>query len=220
MDEALISDAQARQAVAEWRDHQIIAAETLLNLAATHAREKLEAELGRVSAVDSLLNAATLANAKIDALMKSELEEPLAAYLAIAADDLAAIDPRLSALSAAVRQAEFVFPASENAAAERASPLAGPESLEIGGEEPPSNRGLADFARNLQKGVTELTKTAGETADTVLNERVGLIKRVRSAAFIRLDQHWMDTGTQTGALLHQMIRWVDQTAVDARIQLS
>lgn len=216
--------AAVRHAVAEWRDRHIVAASTMVNFRAVEARKALEVELRDVSGFDSMLNPSRLARQRIDFLMGFSLKPDMAGLIRVAADELGCIDDRLAGLKAAFGSVAITFP--------EGPPIAGHDAmelLEIGSESHGGSgavgddQGLAGLGRKLQEGVAALSRSASTATDSILNERLGLINRVRSAAAERIETAWMNEANEAaepGGVLHQLVFAIDGTAQEARIQLS
>lgn len=219
-----MQQAFARQMVAEWRDRQIVAGGALINLRGAEARSALEQELEAVTAKDAVFSPVRLARNRIDALMRTALTQDLAAFFGEAAEELRAVDDRLGALGDALAATAIAMPTSdaepegreEEDGAESPVVPSQPTEEDAAGRE----RWLGGLAGRLHKGVATISQSAGAAADTLLNERLGLINRVRTAAAIRLEQAWMNEVDQPDAVLHQLIMAIDSTAREARIQLS
>jgi hypothetical protein len=223
----MVQLAYARQALAEWRDRYIVAAGVMVNSNATKALSALEHELGDVSGMDSLLNPGGLARERIDSLMRTELKPELVRYLTDAGEELAAIDARLAALSSVMSTLSITLPPVDTADAkfeeDEPAPVEIAEPAEAGSVAPDRSapeRWLSDVGGRLQRSAATLSQSAGTAADTILNERLGLIKRVRGAASAHIAKAWMNDNDEPSSVLYQLITMIDETAQQARIQLT
>lgn len=212
----------SRQAVAEWRDRQILTAAALLNEKAVDARAAFDREVETATAAETIFNPAALANSRIDALLGASLSVSLPDFFGIAARELVSIDQRLSDISDALRRPEAIvlplasppLPAS-NTAVDDAS--AGASEVEPA---QPHKRGLAGAPAMLARRARSLADGAGSAADELLQDKLGLKNRLRSAAAQRIAQSWMGGTGEPKPVLAQLISLIDETTHVARMSLS
>lgn len=212
-----------RQAVAEWRDLQILSAAALINLAATHARAAFERELVEGALLEALFNQTEWATDRIDAIMQAALKPEIETFWATAADDLTAIDQDLAQISEALKRGDaLAMPAGD--IAEEGGDLAGLLEADVGiSAENPSQRGLGWLTRiggRFATGATGLATSATAVVNTASPERLKLTTRLRSAAGQRIDEAWMGQGAEPEAVLAQVIALIDEAAYSARTGLT
>lgn len=212
----------SRQAVAEWRDRQILSAAALLNSEAMRARDAFEHEVEQATAADTLFNAATFANARIDALLGIALSERLPQFLDIAAKELSSIDERLADIADALRRPDAIvlptatvpLPSTVTAADQTEVEAVETDQQHVG------KRGLLSVPARLARRASTLADDAGSAADELLQEKLGLKNRLRTAAAHRVAETWMSGGGEPRSPLMQLIALVDETTHAVRLTLS
>lgn len=210
----------SRQAVAEWRDRQILSAAALLNQKCIEARAAFELEAEGMTAVETIFNHSQFANTRIDALLGASLTASLPKFLELAARELSSIDPRLEKIaSALVRPNAIVLPATSEPPT---TPTASDASQDKADQGPtPSARGaLTEIPAKLAKQAARIAQGAGSAADDALQDTLGLKKRLRSAAAQRVARAWMGEGDDTISPLQQLVDLIDETSHAARVSLS
>lgn len=212
-----------RQAVAEWRDLQILSAAALMNLAATHARAAFERELVDDALREALFHQTEWATGRIDAIMQAALKPEIKTFWATAADDLTAIDQDLAQISEALKRGDtLAMPVGD--IAEDHDHQAGLLAADAGiSAENPSQRGLgwlSGIGGRVTSGTTGLATSATKVFNRASPERLKLTTRLRSAAGQRIDQAWMGQGAEPEAVLAQVIALIDEAAYSARTGLS
>jgi hypothetical protein len=210
----------SRQAVAEWRDRQILSAAALVNDRAVEARATFDREVENATAADTLFNPSALANARIDALLGASLSESLPDFLSLAARELVAIDERLGDIGDALRRPDAIalplclapLPVTtvENACADASE----------AGQAQHQKRGLAGVSAMLVRRASSLADGAGSAADELLQDKLGLKNRLRSAAAQRVAQSWMGGTGEPKPVLAQLISLIGETTHAARMSLS
>jgi hypothetical protein len=212
----------SRQAVAEWRDRQILSAAALLNEKAIDARAAFDREVDNATAAETIFNPAALANSRIDALLGASLSVSLPDFFGIAAKELVSIDQRLSDIGDALRRPEaIVLPLASPPLP--ASPMAVEDASADASElEPaqPQKRGLAGAPAMFARRAKSLAEGAGSAADELLQDKLGLKNRLRSAAAQRIVQSWMGGTGEPKPVLAQLIALIDETTHAARMGLS
>ncbi|WIY67958.1 hypothetical protein KB221_07465 [Aquidulcibacter paucihalophilus] len=212
----------SRQAVAEWRDRQILAAAALLNQKSIDARAAFDREVETATAAETIFNPSALANSRIDALMGASLSASLPEFLGIAARELASIDQRLGDISDTLSRPDLI------ALPLASSPLpAATAVVEVGSDntsEPedtqPQKRGISRVSAMLVKRASSLADGAGSAADDLLQDKLGLKNRLRSAATQRIAQSWMGGTGEPRPVLAQLVSLIDDTTHAARMSLS
>ena len=212
----------SRQAVAEWRDRQILSAAALINQKAIDARAAFDREIENATAAETIFNASALANARIDALLGALLSESLPDFLGMAADELTSIDQRLAEVAEALRRPDaLVMPL---AAVPLATPLAATEETAGGTDDTThaeiGKRSLLSVPARLAKRASSLADDAGSAADELLQEKLGLKNRLRAAAAQRVAERWMTADGEPKSPLAQLVSLIDETTYAARMTLS
>lgn len=206
-----------RQAVAEWRDRQMTAAAALFNLKAVDARAAFDRDLHDATARDAFFPSA-LATTRIDALMTAALDQALPDFLSAAAQELVAISERLTTLSQGLGDAKLDLPSAVSATLEAASAPASEESPPPPAATPPA-AWLTDLPGRLRKQAAGVIDSAGAAADQLVNERLKLVDRLRTAAAKRIERAWMNDEAGCDPL-SQLIGLIDETAHASRVSLS
>lgn len=206
-----------RQAVAEWRDRQITAAAALFNLKAVDARAAFDRDLHDATARDAFFPSA-LATTRIDALMTAALDQALPDFLSAAAQELVAISERLTTLSQGLGDAKLDLPSAASATLEAASAPASEETPPPPAATPPA-AWLTDLPGRLRKQAAGVIDSAGAAADQLVNERLKLVDRLRTAAAERIERAWMNDEAGCDPL-SQLIGLIDETAHASRVSLS
>ena len=219
---AALELAISRQAVAEWRDRQILSAAALINQKAIDARAAFDREIENATAAETIFNASALANARIDALLGALLSESLPDFLGMAADELTSIDQRLAEVAEALRRPDaLVMPL---AAVPLATPLAATEETAGGTDDTThaeiGKRSLLSVPARLAKRASSLADDAGSAADELLQEKLGLKNRLRAAAAQRVAERWMTADGEPKSPLAQLVSLIDETTYAARMTLS
>lgn len=212
----------SRQAVAEWRDRQILAAAALLNQKSIDARAAFDREVDNATAAETIFNPATLANSRIDALLGASLSASLPDFFGIAARELVSIDERLSNIGDALRRPDAIalplasppLPASTTAIEDASAGASEVEPAQ------PQKRGLAGAPAMFARRAKSLADGAGSAADELLQDKLGLKNRLRSAAAQRIAQSWMGGTGEPKPVLAQLISLIDETTHAARMSLS
>lgn len=212
----------SRQAIAEWRDRQILAAAALLNRDAMSARDAFEHEVEHATAADTLFNAATFANARIDALLGIALSESLPQLLNIAARELSSIDVRLADIADALRRPDAIVLPTATMPLPSAAAAIEHTSVEVSETDSQhvAKRGLLSVPARLAKRASTLADDAGSAADGLLQEKLGLKNRLRTAAAQRVAETWMIGTGEPKSPLMQLVALIDETTHAARLTLS
>lgn len=212
----------SRQAVAEWRDRQILAAAALLNRDAMSARDAFEREVEHATAADTLFNAAAFANARIDALLGIALTKSLPQFLDVAAKELSSIDQRLAEIANALRRPDAIVLPTATAPLPSAVVDIEQVSAEISETDTQqvAKRGLLSVPARLAKRASTLADDAGSAADDLLQEKLGLKNRLRTAAAHRVAETWMAGAGEPRSPLMQLVALIDETTHAARLTLS
>ena len=210
-----------RQALAEWRDRQILELCRLLNDHAQHARTAFEAELHDAGLIDSVWDPARFADARIDRLLTATVRQALRQFLSQAADELAATHCSFAPFADALRKSEgFGFP---QVSLEEGSGPGTPEAvgmLPVNSGDPPRGRRLyqlAGRAKGAGKQATSALAKAGRRAGTIFQDRSGLHGRLRAAAVSRVGTQWMGSRGEPRPVLAQVISIIDDVAAEARM---
>lgn len=209
--------AMRRQAVTEWRDRQIMDARSLLNARAQAARNAFEAQLSQASVLDSVWDPAGFTNHRIDALMHEHISGGLAELFKNAAKELVSLDKRFARLGKALANgAGIILPA----AAEPSAPSK-TDATTAGADLPVANTDswLVRLRGTVATTATSVANYAAETADWLVQDKVGLRDRLRFAATNRISNQWMGDIGEPLPVLAQMIAFIDQVAHEARTML-
>lgn len=218
-----LDQAIKRQALAEWRDVQIVGAASLVNLAATEAKAAFEDQLIDDALRESLFAPTEWASERIDFLMRAALKPELETFLRIAAEDLLTIDPGLAPIAEALKRDDaLTMPISATLTA----PAQDEDSAQVlaeASEDIAPQTGLGWLTRiggRVATGATGLATTATAAVNTVTPERLKQRTRLRAAAGQRIEDRWMGQGAEPHAVLNQVISLIDQAAYSARTSLS
>lgn len=211
-----------RQALAEWRDRQIVGAAALVNLKAIEARAAFDQQLEDVAVSDSLFNPTGWASTRVDALMRNILTPALDAFLAAAADEVAAIDGSLAAIADALRRRDLItMPAPEPGPAEADEPVLEEAAPGASDTEGPSTGGWLDRVRGrVTSGAVTLATNTAAAADTFVGDGLGHRARLRAAAALRVATYWMGDTGEPKPVRAQLIALIDEAAYAARTRLS
>lgn len=212
----------SRQAVAEWRDRQILSAAALLNEKAIDARAAFDREVENATAAETIFNPSALANARIDHLLGASLGASLPDFLGMAANELVSVDQRLQDIGDALRRPDaIVMPLATTPLPATATPIAEVSGEARGAEQAQSERpGLAGLPARLAKRASSLAGDAGSAADDLFQDKLGLKNRLRSAAAQRVAQSWMGGTGDPKPVMAQLISLIDETTHAARMSLS
>lgn len=217
----LLELAISRQAVAEWRDRQILFAAALVNQKAMDAHAAFDREIETATAAETIFNPAAIANARMDALLSTLLGESLPDFLDLAADELTSVDQRLSEVADALRRPDtLVLPQTTSlpphlAAAEQPTDV--PDDID---QTQKGKRRLLSVPAMLAKRASSLADGAGSAADELLQEKLGLKNRLRAAAAQRVADSWMGGAGEPKSPLAQLVSLIDETTYAARMTLS
>lgn len=211
-----------RQAVAEWRDRHIVASATLLNLKALEARTSFDRDLHDATARDAIFPSA-LATTRIDALLRSALEDELQSFLSSAALELVAINEKLHPVSLALSEARVEFPGTPTSAVE--VPFAPTSDLDddsdLAPTEPVQSAWFSELPGRLKQQAATLMDNVGAATDHLVNERLHMVDRLRGAAARRIERAWMNEEPGVPpSVQSQLIGLIDETAYTSRISLS
>ncbi|RYG86624.1 MAG: hypothetical protein EON59_09540 [Alphaproteobacteria bacterium] len=212
-----------RQAVAEWRDLQILSAAALINLAGVHARAAFEERLVDDALREALFNPSEWATGQIDTILRHALKPEIKAFWEGAAEDLALIDPSLSPIGEALKREDALALPDDDEPEPEDEQKALLETDAAKPAESAQPRGLgwiSRFGGRVATGATGLATTATAAVNTVSPDRLKLTTRLRSAAGQRVDEAWMGQGAEPAAVLAQMIALIDEAAYSARTGLS
>lgn len=212
-----------RQALAEWRDLQIVGAASLVNLAAITARAAFEDQLIDDALRESLFNPTDWTSERIDRLMRAALKRELEAFLAMAADDLLAIDPNLNPIGDALKREDTITLPEVQGAEGELDTHGELDPPDVALQEDEHLTGLGWLTRiggRVATGATGLATTATAAVNTVSPERLKQRTRLRSSASQRIEDAWVGRTGQADAVLAQVIALIDQAAYSARTSLS
>lgn len=207
-----------RQAVAEWRDRQMVAAAALFNLQAVDARAAFDRDLHDATARDAFFPS-SLATTRIDALMTAALDLALPGFLSAAAEELVAISERLTALSQGLGAAQIALPSAASATADAPPTSSDAEATPAAPSTTPPAAWLADLPGRLRKQAAGVLDSAGAAADHLVNEKLRMVERLRAAAAKRIERAWMNDEAGCDPL-SQLIGLIDETAHASRVSLS
>lgn len=219
---AALDQAISRQSVSEWRDRHILSAAALLNAKAIDARAAFDREVESATAAETIFNPAALANARIDALLGALLSASLPDFFGIAARELVSIDQRLSDIADALRRPDAIVLPLASLSLPASNTAVGDASAEatVVARAQPQKRGLDGVPAMLARRAKSLADGAGSAADELLQDKLGLKNRLRSAAAQRIAQSWMGGTGEPKPVLAQLISLIDETTHAARMSLS
>lgn len=210
-----------RQALAEWRDLQILGSASLVNLVAIEARAAFEAQLVDDALRESLFTPTEWTSERIDGLMRTALKPELETFLATAAEDLLAIDASLAQIGEALKREDAIsLPAATGPEGELQTPAGGDAATPAVEQAPAGLSWLSRIGGRVATGATELATSATAAVNTVSPERLKHRTRLRSAALQRIDETWVGQDGEPDAVLAQVIALIDQAAFSARTSLS
>lgn len=207
--------AARRQGVAEWRDRQILSALALFNSKAKESLEAFEAQAATASVVDSVWDPSGFADARVDALMCERMDPALKEFMSAAETELVALSDGFADLGAALARSEAVVlpeptepePAPETDAA---APVA------TAGTDEGAGSWITRLPWTAAKHASSLARSASETAEWIVQDKVGARDRLRLAAGNRLAMHWMGGVGEPRPVLAQVITIIDEVAHQAR----
>lgn len=220
--------ALCRQAIAEWRDRQILQASAMLNGCAGKAQVAFEAQLADARLIDAVWDPARFAYARLDELMRPAVESALPEFRRDAARELAALSTNFAALADALARADRIAwpqapapePSSSSSAASPYDKRAAVRTktpdrlLKLGQKalaQSPLGRGAAAVGERARNGLL----ATGSAAERLLQDRTGAHQRLRAAAAERVATQWMGRpGEQS--VLGQIIILIDEVAASAR----
>jgi len=208
-----------RQALAEWRDRQIIAVCRMFNAYAQEALAAFEAQVQEANLIDSVWDPARFATGRIDSLLRASIPANLSVQLVLAGRELEAIDPSFAPFATALARSDAIsLPEEECAELEPVSSPFKPLPTE------PANSRWAiseyaaiQHARWIGGKVYDALQYAGTYAERTLQDRIGLYGRLRSAAADRITTRWMGGAGEPRPVLAQVIGMIDDVAAEARM---
>lgn len=207
-----------RQALAEWRDRQILAISGEFNGRAAEALAAFDAQVTSANLIDSVWDPAGFANGRIDQLLSQSVPAPLDKALKLAGKELAAISPAFAELAGALAWSEAItFP--ESATAE---PADAPAPSTVAAEPSWRIASVPLVRRALDAGqwAAETLRDAGVSAERALQDRTGLYDRLRSAAQARIATTWMGSAGEPRPVMQQVIDLIDDVSLEARTRLA
>ena len=206
-----------RQAIAEWRDEQILEAVALVNRSVQAVRTALDEDFKNATAKEALFPR-NVANARIDKLTHELLAPTVKEFLAAAGKKLGEIDPSLTAHVSSLTEldlaANMEVPALE--ASDENEIASEGEVLEPG--ELGSTRRLGRLAGKIIKGATTIAETAGAARDTLISDTMGLSERIRVTAMKRVEREWHD-GANSNSVVSKLVMAIDAVSASARVSL-
>lgn len=209
--------AMRRQAVTEWRDRQIMDARSLLNAHAQAARNAFEAQLSQASMLDSVWDPAGFTNHRIDALMHYHVSGGLADYFKNAAKELVSLDKSFTRLGKVLASgAGIKLPAAaEPRAPSKTDATTSDADLPVAD----TDSWLVRLRGTVATTASTVANYATETADWLVQDKVGLRDRLRLAATNRISTQWMGDIGEPLPVLAQVIAFIDQVTHEARTML-
>jgi len=219
----IVERAIKRQAVAEWRDLQILSAAALINLAGVHGRAAFAERLVDDALREALFNPSEWATGQIDAILRQALRPEIKAFWKGAAEDLASIDPSLSPIGEALKREDALRMPNDDEPDpedEQGDLLETDAAVPAESAQPKGLGWISRFGGRVATGATGLATTATAAVNTASPDGLKLTTRLRSAAGQRIDGAWMGHGAEPEAVLAQMIALIDEAAYSARTGLS
>lgn len=224
--------AMKRQALAEWRDRQVLSAVRMLNTLSEQARRKFDESLAEASFKDTVWDPARFVDHRIDYLLGGTVPKALGQFLEVAASELTAISSDFAAYGEALaRSTGFSLPIpterDEQFQSEDATPeevQASPADKGDGATKAGSSWALSDLTivrtvSALGERATNAIWEAGVAAEREIQNRSGLYDRLRAAAAARVATRWMGSSGEPRPVLAQVIDLIDGVTGEARTDL-
>lgn len=221
-----------RQALAEWRDRQVLASVRMLNRLSEEARRKFDESLAEASFKDTVWDPASFADHRIDFLLCETVPKALSQLLEVAASELTAISADFAAYGEALASStgfSFPTPAERNAHAQsedvtlddvQAPPAVGDASAaKAGSSWTLSNLTIVRTVSALSERATNAISKAGVAAEREIQNRSGLYDRLRVAAAARVATRWMGSSGEPRPVLAQVTDLIDGLTGEARTNL-
>jgi hypothetical protein len=208
-----VEGASKRQAIAEWRDHHLLAALELMGQTAQTSLAEFEELLAKAGVTDTVWDPVGFAQPRVDTAMRSRLPRGLADLIASAAAELRGMDLAFAKLADALEQSRSVVMPQAALPELMSSPTPEPSSaVEIVSERGRTGR----VFDKLAEVASEAAKRGGEVLDA-LQDRVGIRDRARSAASERIATAWLGEAGDPLPVLAQITRMIDNTSETARM---
>lgn len=204
-----------RHWIMAWRDRQIIGGYELLNSTAIAVRNAFEKQLQEATFLDAAWHPAGFANHRIDALFCSLLRGPLDEFFRSAGTELAALDDRLSEIGSILAEGGLVeLPVTQDPG-DGSAPVPTSEASASHGEDMTL---LARVGGALASGAGSISSYASNTADWLVQDKIGLRNRLRHAAAARIATTWMGDIGEPPPVLSQVVRAIEVATDEARIK--
>ena len=211
--------AMRRQAVAEWRDRHILLVHASINIKAQEALQAFEEQAARASVVDSVWDPAGFANARIDGLMRERIEPLLQELMAGAEKELMSASESFADLGSALARSDaLILPSSADPDTTPLPPTPGAAGTEVEGNDTQISW-LKKLPSIAAERASSLAKHASETAEWIVQDKVGMRDRLRVAAANRIATTWMGGTGDPKPVLAQAITLIDEVAHQARTSL-
>ena len=209
-----VEGASKRQAIAEWRDHHLLAALELMGQTAQTSLAEFEELLAKAGVTDTVWDPVGFAQPRVDTAMRSRLPRGLAGLIASAAAELRGMDLAFAELADALEHSQSVVIPQAALPELMTSPTPEPSSA---GEMVVSERGKTGRVFDkLAEVASEAARRGGEVLDA-LQDRVGIRDRARSAASERIATAWLGEAGDPLPVFAQITRMIDNTSETARM---
>ena len=153
--------------------------------------------------------------------MRAECGPGIARLLATAAAELEVVSPELQTLAQSVREFTPVWPETGRSVAEVDAHADTTEDPLHGSDVQAADEAnwLGGITGRVGRSVAAVSRSAGAARDSLVNERLGMVRRLRTAASERLARSWLGVDEPV-AVLAQGIILIDRVALEARIRLT
>lgn len=207
-----------REALAGWRDRQILSACRLFNREAGRALAAFDGQIGDAGIRDTVWDPASFVSARIDHLLCESMPVALREFLAEASRELAQLDPTLQdfadalARSDAIAWPKIAAPIDTPVGTAASSVAAHQETLAAAG-----SFSVLRTAAHMAEQAGSALSWAGSAASRTLQDRAGLFDRLRVAASKHVQTRWMGGTGDPRPVLAQVIAMIDTVAAEARM---
>jgi len=221
-----------RQALAEWRDRQVLAAFRMLNTLSADARRKFDESLAEANLKDTVWDPASFADHRIDALLCATAPPALDQFLRAAGAELSIISEGFAAYGEALARSHGFSlpnsPANDQPTQSEGFPSEQKYETEVpkpdGGQTTGSRWSFSGLAlvrtvSALSGRATNAVRDVGVAAEREIQTRTGLYDRLRTAAAARVATRWMGSGGEPRSVLSQLIDLIDGVTGEARANL-
>ncbi len=212
-----------RQALAEWRDRQILSINAGFNTRAAEGLAGFDSQVTEANLIDSVWDPAGFADRRIDDLMRASVPAMVTGFVELAAAELRAISAEFGPVADALARAGTLdMPdAGETVDADVPPGLGQEAPVEVPATPSWRIAGLPGVRHALGAGqwAAEGLISAGLVAERALQDRAGFYDRLRAAALARIATRWMGSAGEPRPVLQQVVDLIDGAAAEARISM-